>query len=112
MFFSKHLSKVKNFLGHGYAKTKDLLGHGYAKGKEFLGRINEGYGHAKQIYNVVSPLLDKYLPGNASHKIKDAVSKGMNKYENLREKVIDNHDHIRDHVQKHATGLIRYQDKM
>jgi hypothetical protein len=62
----QHFSKVKQFLGRGYANTKDFLGKEYAKGKEILGKINDGYGHAKQIYDAVSPLVDKYLPNHAS----------------------------------------------
>ena len=98
MHFNKHFSKVKQFLGHGYAKTKDFLGHSYAKGKEILGKINDGYGHAKQIYDVVSPLLDQYLPTQTNHAIKNTVNKGMNEYENLRNKVIDKHDNIKDNI--------------
>ena len=98
MFFGKHFSKVKDFLGHGYAKTKDFLGKGYAKGKEILGKINDGYGHAKQIYDVIAPLVDQYLPANTSRKIQDTVHKGMSEYENIREKVINKHDNIKDNL--------------
>jgi hypothetical protein len=112
MFFSKHLSKVKDFLGHGYAKTKDFLGKGYAKGKEFLGKLNDGYGHAKSIYDAVSPLVDQYLPEHASRKIKDTVHKGTSGYEAIRDKVINKHDSIKDnlhnivgHLKKHKINV-------
>ena len=108
MHFSKHFSKVKQFLGRGYANTKDFLGKGYAKGKEILGKINDGYGHAKQIYDAVSPLVEKYLPNHASKAIKDVANKGMSEYENIREITIDKHngikgglDHIVGHLKKH-----------
>ena len=61
MFFSKHFSKVKDFLGHGYAKGKEFLGRTYATGKDILGNINDGYGHAKQIYDATSPLVDRFF---------------------------------------------------
>jgi hypothetical protein len=112
MFFGKHFSKVKDFLGHGYAKTKDFLGKGYAKGKEILGKLNDGYGHAKQIYDAVSPLVDKYLPSNTSKTIKDAVNKGMSEYENIREKVIDKHDHIKDNLNDIVGHLKKHKIKV
>ena len=77
-----HLTKLKNFTSEAYSKSKNILNN-----------IDNGIKIGKQIYSSISPLLDTYL-GNHSKAIHDNVMHGITKYDDIKNKVIENHDNL------------------
>ena len=75
-------NKVKNFTSEAYSKSKNILNN-----------IDNGIQIGKHIYSSISPLLDKYL-GNHSKAIHDNVMHGITKYDDMKNKVIENHDNL------------------
>ena len=74
-------------------KLKIFIGDAYLKSKNVLNNIDYGIKISKQIYSHVSPLINKYL-GNHSKSIHDNVMRGISKYDDVENKVIENHDDI------------------
>ena len=83
----------KEHLQNAFNKAKNFIGDAYLKSKNVLNNIDNGIKIGKQIYSHVSPLLNKYL-GNHSKRIHDNVMRGISKYDDIKNKVIENHDDI------------------
>ena len=83
------LGKItKQHVQHSFHKTKGFLGHAYNQTKGFLNHVDHGVRTAKQIYDAVAPLVDKYA-NNHSDQIHHHVNKVIGGYENIRNKVIE-----------------------
>jgi hypothetical protein len=86
--FSKHnMARMFN-------SSKNFLGTTYGHAKNFLGTLDNGVKIGRQIYNSISPLLDKYVGGNNAKTIKDYVNKGNSTYDNIKDQVISKHNDI------------------
>ena len=85
--FSKHnMMRMSNH-------SKNFFGTTYGNAKNFLGTLDNGVKTGRQIYDTVSPLLDKYV-GNHSKTIKDYANKANSTYDNIKDKVISKHNDI------------------
>ena len=83
----------KEHLQNAFNKAKNFIGDAYLKSKNVLNNIDNGIKIGKQIYSHVSPFVNKYL-GNHIKSIHDNVMRGMSKYDDIKNKVIENHDDI------------------
>ena len=76
------LDKFKNQIGNSYHQTKNFLHH-----------VNRGANVAKQVYNVLEPLISKYV-GN---HIKKPINDTFKKYDDIRDKVMSTNE-VRDNI--------------
>jgi uncharacterized coiled-coil DUF342 family protein len=83
----------KEHLMNAFNKAKNFVGDAYLKSKNILNNIDNGVKIGKQIYSQVSPYINKYL-GNHSKSIHDNLIKGISKYDDIKNKVLENHDDI------------------
>ena len=83
----------KEHLMNAFNKAKNFVGNAYNKSKNIVNHIDSAVKIGKNIYSTISPVLDKYL-GNHSKAIHDNVIRGISKYDDIKNKVIENHDDI------------------
>ena len=78
---------------HAFNKAKHFVGEAYSKSKNVINNIDSGIKIGKHSYSSISPLLDKYL-GNHSKAIHDNVMHEITKYDDIKNKVLENHDNL------------------
>jgi hypothetical protein len=83
----------KEHLMNTFNKVKNFAGNAYNTSKHLVNSIDRGVKIGKHIYDSISPLVDKYL-GNHSKAIHDNVKHGLNKYDDVKKSVLENHDNI------------------
>jgi hypothetical protein len=66
------LGKItKHQIHHHFNKAKDFLGHAYKNTKNFLNNVDTGVKTFKNIYEVISPVLNSYgIHGQKQENIK------------------------------------------
>jgi hypothetical protein len=84
----------KHSITQAFGKLKHHVGEGYRRTKHFLGQVDQGINLAKRAYGVVAPILDQHGGGQANKHI----MKAFGGYESLRNKVMDAHDTVGNHV--------------
>ena len=84
--------KFGSYLKTGFGNVKNFLGNAYHTTKKTLGSMDQMFGDAKKIYGAVAPAIQDLAPqqmrGGLS-KIHDNVMKGVQGYENIRNKIDD-----------------------
>ena len=84
--------KFNSYLKTGFGNVKNLLGNAYNTTKKTLGSMDQMFGDAKKIYGAVAPAIQDLAPqqlqGGLS-KIHDNVMKGVQGYENIRNRIDD-----------------------
>ena len=84
--------KFNSYLKTGFGNVKNFLGNAYNTTKKTLGSIDQMFGDARKIYGAVAPAIQDLAPqqmqGGLS-KIHDNVMKGVQGYENIRNKIDD-----------------------
>ena len=84
--------KLNSYLKTGFGNVKNFLGNAYNTTKKTLGSLDAMFGDAKKIYGAVAPAIQDLAPqqmrGGLS-KIHDNVMKGVQGYENIRNKIDD-----------------------
>ena len=68
--------------------AKRLISSGYNTATSFLGDIDVTLKYGKQIYGIVKPILEEITNTNLSG-IDKTLIKGLNTYENVRNRVVD-----------------------
>ena len=95
---------TKQQVSHHLNRAKDFMGHAYNKTKSFLGDLDSGVKTFKNIYSVVSPILDSYGI-NASKNTH--VMKALTGYDNIRNNIIEQHDRVVGDVKKVKNNLAK-----
>ena len=84
--------KFNSYLKTGFGNVKNFLGNAYNTTKKTLGSLDSMFGDAKKIYGAVAPAIQDLAPqqmrGDLT-KIHDNVMKGVQGYENIRNKIDD-----------------------
>ena len=94
----------RNSFRHAIGKTKNLVGKAYSTTKNVLTDIDSGIRVAKQIYSIVSPVLQSTL-GDNYHKTNKYVMKGLSGYDQLRSKVMEGDEQATHHYNQVAGDL-------
>ena len=84
--------KFGSYLKTGFGNTKNFLGNAYTKTKDTLGSLDRTFGDIKKIYGTVAPAIQDLAPEQAKggiDKINNFMMKGVQGYENIRNKIDD-----------------------
>ena len=84
--------KFGSYLKTGFGNVKNFLGNAYTKTKDTLGSIDNMFSDVKKIYGTVRPALTDLAPEQAQgglNKINQFMMKGVQGYENIRNKIDD-----------------------
>jgi rRNA processing protein Gar1 len=84
--------KFGSYLKTGFGNVKNFLGNAYTKTKDTLGSLDRTFGDIKKIYGTVAPALQDLAPEQAQgglNKINQFMMKGVQGYENIRNKIDD-----------------------
>ncbi len=80
--FNKH--KIQNIFNN----SKSFIGRAYHTTKSAFHGIHDAVNVGKQIYNIISPLVNEVTGLNTSN-IDKHVMKGVENYEHVRNKILD-----------------------
>ena len=84
--------KFGSYLKTGFGNVKNFLGNAYTKTKDTLGSLDRTFGDIKKIYGTVAPAIQDLAPEQAQgglNKINQFMMKGVQGYENIRNKIDD-----------------------
>ena len=84
--------KFGSYLKTGFGNVKNFLGNAYTKTKDTLGSLDRTFGDIKKIYGTVAPAIQDLAPEQAQggiDKINNFMMKGVQGYENIRNKIDD-----------------------
>ena len=84
--------KFGSYLKTGFGNVKNFLGNAYTKTKDTLGSPDRTFGDIKTIYGTVAPAIQDLVPEQAKgglNKINQFMMKGVQGYENIRNKIDD-----------------------
>ena len=84
--------KFGSYLKTGFGNVKNFLGNAYTKTKDTLGALDRTFGDIKTIYGTVAPAIQDLAPEQAQgglNKINQFMMKGVQGYENIRNKIDD-----------------------
>ena len=84
--------KFGSYLKTGFGNVKNFLGNAYTKTKDTLGSLDRTFGDIKKIYGTVAPAIQDLAPEQAQgglNKISQFMMKGVQGYENIRNKIDD-----------------------
>ena len=84
--------KFGSYLKTGFGNVKNFLGNAYTKTKDTLGSHDRTFGDIKKIYGTVAPAIQDLAPEQAQgglNKINQFMMKGVQGYENIRNKIDD-----------------------
>ena len=84
--------KFGSYLKTGFGNVKNFLGNAYTKTKDTLGALDRTFGDIKKIYGTVAPAIQDLAPEQAQgglNKINQFMMKGVQGYENIRNKIDD-----------------------
>ena len=84
--------KFGSYLKTGFGNVKNFLGNAYTKTKDTLGSLDRAFGDIKTIYGTVAPAIQDLAPEQAQgglNKINQFMMKGVQGYENIRNKIDD-----------------------
>ena len=84
--------KFGSYLKTGFGNVKNFLGNAYTKTKDTLGSLDRAFGDIKKIYGTVAPAIQDLAPEQAQgglNKINQFMMKGVQGYENIRNKIDD-----------------------
>lgn len=79
-----------------FHKTKGFVGRAYGRTKGFLSDLDSGIRIAKDIYSIASGPMESMLGENFS-KGNKYVMNAMKGYEDIRSKVMDSDENIKNH---------------
>ena len=81
-----------SYLRTGFGTVKQFLGNTYATTKKTLGTMDSVFGDVKKIYGALQPALQDLAPQQLQGglgKLDSAVMKGVQGYENVRNRIDD-----------------------
>ena len=90
---------TKAHLVRHYHNAKNFLGKAYHTGKTVLGHVDHGIRTAKDIYSMAEPILQQYAPEQTT-KLNGHLMKNYKKYDSIRDKVIEGHNHVENLARK------------
>ena len=90
---------TKAHLVRHYHNAKNFLGKAYHTGKTILGHVDQGIRTAKEIYSMAEPILQQYAPEQTT-KLNGHLMRNYKKYDAIRDKVIEGHNHVEDLARK------------
>ncbi len=100
--------KYKSALYQGFGKAKNFLGNAYSKTKDALSSADSIVGDIKKIYGAVQPVLREMAPGRLQGNmdlLDSNVKRGVERYDNIRNKIDTSEQKIRDNVGVIASNL-------
>ena len=86
----------RNNIRNAFHKTKGFVGRAYNHTKGFLSDLDSGINVAKNIYSIASGPLESML-GEDFKKGNKYVMNAMKGYEDIRSKVMDSDENIKNH---------------
>ena len=93
--------KFGSYLTKGFGNMKNFLGIAYSTTKKTLGSLDGLFGDIKKIYGTVRPALtdlaQAQMQGGLS-KLDNAVMKGVQGYEGIRNKIDDVEDSAKNKI--------------
>ena len=84
--------KMGSYLRTGFGSVKNFLGNTYANTKKTLGTMDNVFGDLKKIYGAIQPAIQDLAPQQlqgALGKLDNVVMKGVQGYENVRNRIDD-----------------------
>ena len=91
-----------------FNKTKNVIGQAYNHTKGMLSNLGSGVKMAKDIYGIASGPLESML-GNDFKKANKYVMNAMKGYEDIRTKVMDSDENIKNHYNQIVGDLKKKQ---
>ena len=86
----------RNNIRNAFHKTKGFVGRAYNRTKGLLNDLDSGINVAKNIYSIASGPLESML-GEDFKKGNKYVMNAMKGYEDIRSKVMDSDENIKNH---------------
>ena len=83
-------------LRHTFGKAKSYIGNVYGKTKGMLGDLDSGVKAMNDVYSVASPALNS-LFGQHFEETNKYVTKALSGYEDIKTKVMDTDENIKNH---------------
>ena len=91
-----------------FNKTKNIVGQAYNHTKGMLSDLDSGVKMAKDIYGIASGTLESML-GDDFKKANKYVMNAMKGYEDVRSKVMDSDENIKNHYNQIVGDLKKKQ---
>ena len=92
----------KKTINHHLNRVKYFIGNAHNHSKRFLGDVDTGVRTFKNIYSIVSPILDSYGVNASGNKY---INKALTGYDNIRHNVVHNHDRVMNDINTVKTNL-------
>ena len=80
-------------VGHAFNNVRNFLGNAYHQTRGFLSEVDKTVKYGRVIYGALAPVVESALGSQHFNKLNKNVIKGLSDYENVRNTVMEGHEH-------------------